>query len=95
MVLYIVLAVSLLVNIVGGIFIRNAMLKVYSYDRFFAETQTRIIAIINTMKAIDVRGSFESDDEVGGIFKQMYMLVESLDVFLLEPTGEETDAQKE
>jgi hypothetical protein len=82
-------------NCVAVLFVRNAMIKVESYDQFFAEIQTRITAAINTMKAIDIRGSFQSDDEVGGVFEQMYALVESLDVFLLEPTDEETNAPKE
>ncbi len=88
------LAVSIILNIIGIIFIRNAMVKVESYDKFFTEIQTTITGIINTMKAIDIRGSFQADDEVGGVFQQMYALVQSLDVFLLEPIDEETNAQK-
>lgn len=92
-VLCVILVISVTANIVSGIFIRNAMIKVESYDVFFAEMQSRIVGIINTMKAIDIRGSFQSDDEVGSTFQQMNALVESLDVFLLEP--KELDATKE
>ena len=93
--LSILLFISVIVNVVAVVVIRKAMVKTESYDQFFAEIQTRITAVVNTMKAIDIRGSFQSDDEVGGIFQQMNALVESLDVFILEPTDEDTNAKKE
>lgn len=95
MIVYILLAVSLVGNAVASIMIRNAMIKTESYDKFLTETQSFIIAIINTMKSIDIRGSFQSDDEIGAIFQQMNALVESLDVFLLDPKSESADAPNE
>lgn len=93
-VLSILLFVSLVINVTTIVAIQKAMVKTESYDQFFAEMQTRITALINTMKEIDIRGSFQADDEIGAIFQQMQALVNSLDVFLLEPEDEDTNAKK-
>ena len=94
MLLWIGFIISVILNGVAGYGIMKALRHVEEYDDFFEETQNRIRKIIQTMKEIDIRGSFESDDEVGGVFEQMHALVQSLDVFLLEEVNEEETAQK-
>jgi len=84
-----VLIISVLANVVLALSLSKAtkvidILETY-YENFFTEMHTQITTTIKTMKDIDIRGSFESDDEVGGVFKQMYEMVNLLDIFLTEP----------
>jgi hypothetical protein len=58
-----------------------------------AETQLsnmagHIDAAISRMKEIDRIGSFEADDETGFVFKEMYQIVEDLEVYYGETSGE-------
>ena len=86
------LLISILFNIVSVIALRRTMIKTESYDIFFIEVQNALKNIIHTMKEVDIRGSFEADDEVGGIFKSMLSLVELLDTFLIgEVNSEDID----
>ena len=83
------LILSVILNIIGVVAIKRLFAKqdvyqdiVLKYDAFYTEVQNRLTAVLNTMHAIDVRGSFKSDDEVGSVFDQMKMLISALDVFL-------------
>lgn len=58
------------------------------YDEFYQELQARLIKTISTMKEIDIRGAFESDDEIGTIFKQIQAMIGALDVFILTRDSE-------
>jgi len=86
------LILSLILNVVLVLGIRRAMNRTEGYDEFFQAMQSRLTTTIQTMRSIDLRGSFESDDEVGGVFQQMKVMIEALDVFLV---SEEDDAEKE
>jgi hypothetical protein len=44
---------------------------------------------LNTMKEIDERGSFESDDEVGAIFNELKATIDETTKLLLNETKEE------
>lgn len=87
-----ILILSIIVNGLLVMGIRRALARTEGYDEFFQATQTQIKTAIQTMRSIDIRGSFESDDEVGGVFQQMKAIVEALDVFLVSETS---DDQKE
>jgi hypothetical protein len=63
------------------------------YDEFYQELQSRLVKTIETMRDIDIRGSFESDDEIGGIFKQIESMILAFDVFLVE-RGEDDATEK-
>lgn len=77
------LILSLILNISLVLGIRRAMVRTEEYDDFFTSMQNRLAATIQTMRTVDIRGSFEADDEVGGVFEQMSMMITSLDVFLV------------
>ena len=81
--LSIFLILSVTLNIILCIGILRALRHKEEYDGYFDELQNRLTKMIESMREIDLRGAFESDDEVGGIFKQMQAMIESLDVFLL------------
>lgn len=85
------LIISIALNILGFIGVRNAINNVDSYEAYFEEIKSRLEKILLTLKQIDVRGSFESDDEVGSIFSQMKATIESLDIFLIQSEDNEKD----
>ncbi len=64
--------------------IRNLLRKVELYEDFVADILEDIKKIVVGMQSLDIRGSFESDDEVGIIFKAMKSLVDQLKLFLGE-----------
>jgi hypothetical protein len=64
------------------------------YDGFYQELQSRLVKTISTMKEIDIRGSFESDDEVGSVFQQIQAMIGALDVFILAREGESDASEK-
>jgi hypothetical protein len=47
------------------------------YDRRQLETLTIMENMLNEMRAMDLKGSFESDDEVGVVFTQLKDTIES------------------
>ena len=75
------------------------MIKVESYDELVEEQQTwidefinRVDVMSNTLKEIDSKGTYESDDEVGVFFKSLQQLQDRIETFI----GETTDGgQKE
>ena len=77
------LVLSLSLNILAGIGIFRAMRKTEEMMSFFDAMQQRLMGTIELMRQIDIRGSFESDDEVGGVFQQMKAMIEALDVYLV------------
>lgn len=85
------LLLSVALNVVMGIGIFRALRKSEEITAFFDAMQQRLSGTIELMRQIDIRGSFESDDEVGGVFQQMKAMVEALDVFLV--TEAEADAE--
>jgi hypothetical protein len=87
-----ILFVSLILNVGLVLGIRRALVRTEGYDEFLEAMQNRLKTTIQTMRSIDIRGSFESDDEVGGVFQQMKAMIEALDVFIVTET---TDAEEE
>lgn len=87
-----VLIISLALNVGLVLGIRRALSRTEGYDEFFEAMQDRLKKTIQTMRSIDIRGSFESDDEVGGVFQQMKAMIEALDVFIVK---ESIDAKNE
>ena len=45
------------------------------YDERQTQTRQKLIDLVETMRVIDLNGSFESDDEVGITFKQLQELI--------------------
>lgn len=78
-----VLVLSILLNAVSVYAVLRALRRTETYDDFFEQMQSTLSATINTMTTIDIRGSFQADDEVGDTFKQLKGMVDALDVFIV------------
>ena len=60
----------------------NLLKKVEAYEDFCRELQTELVKTLGTIKAVDLKGAFEADDEVGDTFIAIKNLVLKLEVFL-------------
>jgi len=47
------------------------------YDAREIDTQLKVESMLQQMKDIDLKGSFESDDEVGSVFTQLKDIIET------------------
>ena len=92
MFLTVVLWILIMGIMVTGVYvIRNLLKKVETYEdltrrneEFYLELQTELVKVLNNIKAIDMRGAFEADDEVGDTFITIKNLVLKLEGFLRE-----------
>lgn len=98
MLFIILFGLSFVANIICGLVIFRALQTIEQLEEvikqvenelkntnnFFDSMQQRLMTTIETMRSIDIRGAFESDDEVGGIFHQMKSMILALDVYLVE-----------
>jgi hypothetical protein len=64
----------------------NLLRKVERYEDFCESMLQESRFILNEIKSIDVRGSFESDDEVGIIYRGIKTMVNRLSSFVPEET---------
>lgn len=80
----IILGISLILNVI--LFIRGISLVkqieelsdvIVRYDNVKDETQSTLENMLNEMQALDLKGSFESDDEVGVVFGELKELIET------------------
>ena len=83
----IILSVLLIVSLFA---IRNLLLKVEKYEDVtvdqvkYLQNISNIIANANEkLKAVDSKGIFEADDEVGFFFQALKSIQEELDVYML------------
>lgn len=80
--IYILLSVSLIINIALVIGVVNLLKQNEELEDTLTETLADIKGKVNTalqaLKDADIKGSFESDDEVGVVFTQMKDIVENL-----------------
>lgn len=78
----IILAVSIIFNIILIIGARNILLQNEELEDTLLETirdvQTKVETAYQTMQDLDLRGSFESDDEVGVVFSELKDIIEKL-----------------
>jgi hypothetical protein len=47
------------------------------YDNRQIDTQIKVESMLEKMREIDIRGSFESDDEVGVVFTELKDIIET------------------
>jgi hypothetical protein len=47
------------------------------YDNRQIDTQIKVESMLAKMREIDLKGSFESDDEVGDVFTQLKEIIET------------------
>ncbi len=80
--IYTIITISLLLNIVLGLGIRNLLKQNEELEDTLLETtadiKTKVTVALDALKNADLKGSFESDDEVGVVFKEMKEIVENL-----------------
>lgn len=78
----IILAVSIIFNIILVIGARNILLQNEELEDTLLETimdvQQKVETAYQTMQDVDIRGSFESDDEVGAVFTELKDIIEKL-----------------
>lgn len=82
------LVISLGLNVAAFVLIRNLLKKVTTYESWILEFKQDVINTLSLMRAIDKqgvfatsineKGLFESDDQVGHIFKDMIEIIEKL-----------------
>lgn len=80
----IILGISLILNIL--LFIRGFSLVkqieqlsdlINDYILLKNDTEEKLENMLETMRALDLKGSFESDDEVGAVFTELKSLIET------------------
>jgi hypothetical protein len=81
--LYTILTISIILNII--LFIRGMVLvkqneqladAILEADNVVEDAQTTLEKMLDEMRAIDIKGSFEADDEVGTVFTELKELIE-------------------
>lgn len=81
--LYIILTISILLNII--LFIRGMVLvkqteqladAVIEANNVVEESQATLEKMLQDMRTLDIKGSFEADDEVGTVFAELKDLIE-------------------
>lgn len=79
---YILLVLSILLNIVLGIGIRNTLKQTEELEDTLADviegTRLKIENALQQMRDIDNREVFEKDDEVGATFQELKNIIEEL-----------------
>ena len=75
-------------NVAAYIIIKRLLSKIETYEEWILEFKTDLVATLTKMRAIDkqgtfatsmnTEGTFESDDQVGQIFKELLDLIEKL-----------------
>ena len=97
-----ILILLLLTDIGLGFFVWNLLRKLETADDNFNEMEKqydesqkviqfmdeKIQNAMERMKSIDRIGSFEANDETGYVFREMYSIIEELDMYYGEKTEE-------
>lgn len=65
-----------------------------NYARFFLALDEKVNSMYDAMKALDVRGAFEADDEVGYFFIELKAIMSDLSLFFGNEV-EEVDVEQE
>jgi len=81
--LYTILTISILLNIL--LFVRGMILvrqneqladAVIESDNVVEESQATLEKMLEEMRTLDIKGSFEADDEVGTVFTELKELIQ-------------------
>jgi hypothetical protein len=85
MVIEIILGVSVLLNLLFLYGVRNLNKQNEQYQDYIQnelmsldDVREKVTSAYDRMRDLDIRGSFESDDEVGASFKDILSVVEQL-----------------
>jgi hypothetical protein len=81
-IIYIAFGASLVLNVALFIGVRNLLKQNEELEDTILDTitdvKTKVSTALDALKDADLKGSFESDDEVGVVFKEMKEIVENL-----------------
>ena len=81
-IIYIILGASLVLNVALFIGVRNLLKQNEELEDTVLDTisdvKTKVSTALDALKDADLKGSFESDDEVGVVFKEIKEIVENL-----------------
>lgn len=84
--IYIILLISVVLNITFTISIYNLLKQTEELEDTLVETtlevKVKVSNALQNLRNIDSRGSFESDDEVGATFTELKTIVENLNEIL-------------
>ena len=81
--LYTILTISILLNII--LFLRGMVLvkqteqladAIIAAETIVDESQQTLEKMLDEMRAVDIKGSFEADDEVGAVFTELKDIIE-------------------
>lgn len=72
----IALVLSAILNLALAYGCWNALRKIEAFEVQYVATKRLLENMLNGMREIDDRGIFEKDDEVGGIFEQLKILIQ-------------------
>jgi hypothetical protein len=82
MIIEILLGVSVISNLVPLYGVRNLLKQNEQLEDDLTDTvmdtNQTISDAVQQMKQVDIRGSFESDDEVGSVFESLKQIIEKL-----------------
>ena len=86
--LVLILVISVVLLVTSYIIIRRLFSRIDTYEEWILDFKTDVIDTLERMRDIDKsvvfssrlneKGAFESDDQVGGVFKDMLELIEKL-----------------
>ncbi len=82
--LYVVLGLLLVWGILSIYLLRNLLKKLEKFEDFVESMNEDIHAIDKSLKVIDERVSFKSDDEIGFYFDEIKKLQEHINQFKLK-----------
>lgn len=78
----IILGVSIVINVITILGIRNLLNQNEELEDTLVETmedvQRKVQTALDALRDADIRGAFESDDEVGAVFTELKDIVENL-----------------
>lgn len=88
----IVITILCILNLGLGYATYNLLKKLEIYEKSIEEFYTSLSFVLHTMRALDERKMFESDDEVGTVFQQLADIL-----FTLRPIiyGKEQDEEED
>lgn len=89
MVFWILFVTSIVINIATLIGIRNLLRKNEIYESVIEEFYANLSVILHTVRALDEKRMFETDDEVGSVFQQIVDVLNALRPILYGSDDEE------
>jgi len=72
------LITATILSIVLGYTTYNLLKKLEVYEKSIEEFYTSLSYVLHTMRTLDEKQMFESDDEVGSVFRQMTDILNTL-----------------